>query len=398
MPTFAYAARDARGIPARGKVEAADASRAQTILQQQGYFITALRPLRIWTLAARERSPRHEDIVALTHELSALIGAGLPLLPALQTLREQAHTPVLAGALHAVQADIEAGRALSQALGKHPQLFSTFYVAMIRAGEAAGALDWTLQQLAAHLERDMHLRRKLQGMLLYPGLVLSLAAVVAGVFTVLIIPAFERVYRSAGATLPLPTLVLVAVSHFVRSYGPVLLLLGVAGAIAARGRWRHARPAVARIFLRLPHVGRLARLVVADRFIRTLGMMLHSGLPVLTALEVAAGVVDHPDVASAVAAIIEAITRGRRLSEPMRGHALFPPMVIRMVAVGERSGTLDQMLAKAAEVLDRDVDYTLQRTMAMLEPLLTIVLGAVIGFLLIALYLPIFGLGRAVLR
>jgi type IV pilus assembly protein PilC len=398
MPTFAYAARDGRGMPARGQVEAEDASRAQALLQQQGYFITDLRPQRTRTLFGRERGPRPEDVVAFTHELSALIGAGLPLLPALQALREQTDSPVLAGALRATQADIEAGRALSQALVRHPRLFSHFYVAMIRAGEAAGALDWTLQQLAAYLERDLQLRRKVQGMLIYPALVLSLAAAVAGVFTVLIIPAFERVYRSAGAALPLPTLLLVAVSHFVRSYGPVLLVLGAAGAIAARGRWRRARPAAARLIMRLPHVGRLARLVAATRFIRTLGMMLHSGVPVLTGLEVSAGVVDHPAVASAVAAITDAIHRGRRLSEPMRGHALFPPVVTRMVAVGERSGTLDQMLARAAEVLDRDIEYALQRTVAVLEPLLTIVLGAVIGFLLIALYLPIFGLGKAVLR
>jgi type IV pilus assembly protein PilC len=398
MPTFTYVVRDARGAPARGLVEAEDASRAQAILQQQGYFITALRPRRTLLPFSRERHPRPEDIVAFTHEFAALIGAGLPLLATLQALREQTDTPIFAAALQAVQTDVQAGRALSQALVRHPRLFSDFYVGMIRAGEAAGALDWTLQQLATYLEREVQLRRKLQGMLIYPAIVLSLAVVVTGVFTALIIPAFERVYRSAGARLPLPTLVLIGVSHFIRTYGPELLLLGAAGVIATRDRWRRARPALAQLVLRLPHVGRLARLVAANRFIRTLGMMLRSGVPVLSGLDVAAQVVDHPAVAGAAASMAEAIQRGRRLSEPMRGNTLFPPVVTRMVAVGERSGTLDEMLERAAEVLDRDIEYALQRTVAYLEPTLTLVLGAVIGFLLIALYLPIFGLGKAVLR
>jgi len=398
MPTFTYAVRDARGTPARGVVEAEDASRAQAILQQQGYFITALRPRRVGLPFSRERNPRLEDIVAFTHEFAALITAGLPLLSALQALREQTDTPVLAAALRAVQADIEAGRPLSQALVRHPRLFSAFYVGMIRAGEAAGVLEWTLQELATYLEREVQLRRKLQGMLIYPAIVLSLAVVVGGIFTMLIIPAFERVYRSAGATLPLPTLMLIGVSRFIRIHRVALLLLGVVGGVALRQRWPRVRPVVTRVVLRLPHVGRLARLVAANRFIRTLGMMLHSGVPVLSGLDVAAHVVDHPAVAAAVASMTDAIHRGRRLSEPMRGNPLFPPVATRMVAVGERSGTLDEMLAKAADVLDRDIEYTLQRTIAFLEPALTLVLGALIGFLLIALYLPIFGLGKAVLR
>lgn len=398
MPTFAYVVRDASGMPIKGLLEAEDASRAQAILQQQGYFITALQPRRTLALFGVRRPPRLEDVAAFTHQLAALVGAGLPLLSAVQALREQADTPMLAAALQTVQADIEAGRALSQALARHPRLFSAFYVGMVRAGEVAGALDWALQQLAVYLEREVQLRRRLKAMLIYPALVLSLAAVVSAVFVMLIIPAFERVYRSAGAALPLPTLLLVAVSHFVREYALALIIGGAAAAVAVRGRWRRARPAVDRLILRMPHVGRVVRMVLVDRFVRTLGMMLRSGVPILSGLEAAAAAVDHQAMTAAIASITDAIHRGRRLSEPMRGNPLFPPVVTRMVAVGERSGTLDEMLAKAAEVLDRDIDYALQRTMTVLEPLLTVVLGAVVGFLLISLYLPIFGLGKAILR
>ena len=398
MPTFAYVCRDATGMPIKGLLEAEDASRAQVILQQQGYFITALQPRRMLSLFGALRPPSPEDIAAFTHQLAALIGAGLPLLAALQALREQTDTPMLSASLQSVQADIEAGRALSQALARHPRLFSAFYVGMIRAGEVAGALDWTLEQLASYLEREVQLRRRLKGMLVYPAIVLALAAVVSGIFVVLIIPAFERVYRSAGATLPLPTLMLVALSHFVREYALALLIGGAAAAVVVRGRWHRARPAVDRLVLRIPHVGRLIRMVLVHRFVRTLGMMLRSGVPVVSGLEASAAAVDHRGMAAAIASITDAIQRGRRLSEPMRGNPFFPPVVIRMVAIGERSGTLDEMLAKAASVLDRDIEYALQRTMTFLEPVLTVVLGAVIGFLLIALYLPIFGLGRAVLK
>jgi len=398
MPTFAYVVRDAGGMPVKGLLEAEDASRAQAILQKQGYFITSLRLRRALAGLGAVRRAGLAEIAAFTHQLSALVGAGLPLLSALQALREQAEASTLAAAIQAVQADIEAGQGLSQALARHPRLFSAFYVGMIRAGELAGALDWTLQQLASYLEREVQLQRKLKGMLLYPAIVLALAAVVSGIFVMLIIPAFERVYRSAGATLPLPTLVLVAVSHFVREYAPALIIGGAAAAVAFRGRWRRAKPSVDRWMLRIPHVGRLTRMVLVDRFVRTLGMMLRSGVPILSGLEAAAAAVDHQVMAAAIASITDAIHRGRRLSEPMRGNPLFPPLVTRMVAVGERSGTLDEMLAKAADLLDRDIEYALQRTITFLEPLITVVLGAVIGVMLIALYLPIFGLGRAVVR
>jgi type IV pilus assembly protein PilC len=398
MPTFAYVVRDTSGMPIRGLLEAEDASSAQAILQQQGYYITALRPRRMQGLLKARQSPGVEEIAAFTHQLAALVGAGLPLLSALQVLREQADTPGLAAALQTVQADIEAGRALSQALARHPQVFSSFYIGMVRAGEVAGSMDETLQRVAAYLEREVRLRRKLQGMLIYPAIVLSLAVVVAGIFTVFIMPAFERVYRRAGAALPLPTRTVIALSHFVREYGFALVIIGIVGAVALRGRWRRAKPAVDRLLLRIPHVGRLVRLVLVDRFVRTLGMMLRSGVPVLSGLEEAAAAVDHQAMAEAIASITTVIQRGRRMSEPMRGNPLFPPMVTQMVVIGERSGTLDEMLAKAAEVLDRDIEHALQRTMTFLEPVLTIVLGAVIGFLLIALYLPIFGLGKAIVR
>lgn len=398
MPTFAYVVRDASGMAIRGLLEAEDASRAQAILQQQGYFITALHPRRMRGVLATRRAPGVEEIAAFTHQLAALVGAGLPLLSALQALQDQADAPRLAAALQTIQADIEAGRALSQALARHPQLFSSFYIGMVRAGEVAGALDWTLQQMAGYLEREVRLRRKLQGMLIYPTIVLSLAVVVCTVFTIFIMPAFERVYRRAGAPLPLPTRMLIGLSHVVREYGVVLIIAGVIGVVVLRGRRRRAKPAIDRLLLRTPYINRLARLILVDRFVRTLGMMLRSGVPAVTGLEEAAAAVDHQAMAEAIATITAAIQRGRRLSEPMRANPLFPPVVTQMVVIGERSGTLDEMLAKTAEVLDRDIEHALQRTMTVLEPLLTIVLGAVIGFLLVALYLPIFGLGRAVLR
>lgn len=398
MPTYAYVVRDASGTPMRGVLEAEDASAAATILQQQGYFITTLQPRPAFALPGIRRTPGLEEVAAFTHQFAALVSAGLPLLSSLQALREQVDTPELEAALQFVQTDIEAGRPLSVALARHPRLFSPFYTGMVRAGEVGGALEGTLQQLAAYLDREVQLRRKLKAMLTYPAIVLSLAVAVGAVFTMFIIPAFEGVYRSAGAALPLPTLGLLAISHAVRGYALPLFIGSAAAVLVLRGRRHSIRSAIDRLVLRMPHVGRVVRMVLVDRFCRTLAMMLRSGVPVVSGLEAAAGAVGHPAVTAAAASITDAIHRGRRLSEPMRANPLFPPVVTRMVAIGERSGTLDEMLARAAEILDRDIEYALQRTTAVVEPLLTVVVGAVIGGLLIALYLPIFGLGKAVVR
>jgi len=398
MPTFVYACRDTAGARLRGELQAEHPDAAVAILRQRGYYVTSLRLRRELAGLRWRRRVDPQDVAVFTHQLAALLSAGGSLLAALQVLREQAETPDLATAIHAVQIDIEAGKRLSQALGAHPQFFSPFYVGMVRAGEIAGSLDTILQRLAFYLEREVTVRQKLRGMLIYPAIVLALAAAVAGVFILLIIPVFDRIYRSAGAALPLLTLLLVEVSRAVRQYAVLLIVIILIGVEALRRQRHRLKPAADRVLLRIPHFGQVFRIVLVDRFVRTLKMMLESGVPVLTGLEATAAAVDHPLMAETIQQISAAIQGGRRISEPMRQSALFPPMVTSMIAIGEHSGTLDEMLGRVADVLDREIEYALRRAMTFVEPLLTLVLGAVVGIILLALYLPIFGLGKAIAR
>lgn len=403
MQTFDYTVRDASGAIQRGVVEADDPAVARARLRQQGYFITALRPHRDRAASMPRwlsRGVSLDELATVTFQLSALVGAGITLPRGLEILQAETASPRMQRALSSVRKEIEAGRALSQALAKHPEVFSPLYVGMVRSGEVTGILDQALERLATLLDREVVLRQKVRAVLIYPAIVLAMAALVITVFLVYVVPAFEKVYRAGGASLPVPTLVLMALSRVVRRY-LVLIVASVAVAAvvtAQRGIWSRFRPWVDSLILRLPALGRVAKVVLVSRFARTLGTMLRSGVPILRALEATADAVDQREMRRAIGAMQAEIDRGRRLREAMGRIPLFPPMVLQMVALGEESGTLDVLLERAADLLDRQAEYAAKRLLTIMEPVLTLALGAVVGLILIALYLPMFGLARAVLR
>ena len=398
MPTFEYVARDNHGVQVRGRVEAQDDARARAHLQRSGLFLTSIRARRAILRPARGAAPG--DVAAMTFHLAMLLGAGLPLSQALAALAEQTENARLRGVVAELARDIEEGRSLSDALGRFPDLFGQVFVGMVRNGELTGRLDEALGRLAEYMDRDLEIRKKIREALLYPMIVLSVAAGVLAVFLTFIIPAFDRIYRSVGASLPLMTRMLMAGS---RSFRAGLPLIAAAVVIVAlppiRQRIRAALAApVQRLVLRLPRVGALAKSAFLSRFARALGIMLRTGVPIVSALEVAGAVVGLPDFGSVVEGLKQQIMEGHRLADAMRETGWFTPMVIQMTGLGEESGRLDVMLDRAATILEREFDLQMRRFFTLLEPALTLLIGAIVGLLLVALYLPIFGLAKAVVH
>lgn len=397
MPSFEYVSRDARGALVRGRVEALTDAEARARLRQRGLFVTALTE---WRPPRRGATRTVADVALLAHHLATLVGAGLPLLQGLQALAEQLDDPRLRALVEALAADIQEGRQLSAAMARRPDVFSPVVVGIVRSGEIGGRLDEALARLAAYLERELEFRRRVRDALLYPGFVLVLALAVLGVFLTVIIPAFDRVYRSAGAELPALTQALVMASRLVRA-NLLLLLTGVPVALLPPVRRRLGEAVTALLLAlgqRVGPVRALAHTLQLARFTQALGALLQSGVPVLTAIEVARDAGASPAFARVTEALQTAISEGRRLSEGMRATGTFPPLVVRMVALGEESGRLDAMVVRVGEVLDREFERAVRRLLAFLEPVLTLALGAIVGFIMLALYLPIFGLGRTVLR
>ncbi len=401
MPAYAYTGRDGTGVPVRGVIAAEDEAVASARLRGQGLFITSLRPRTRWAaVGMRRRRPGLEEVAAFTYHLAGLVASGIPLLRGLEVAREQEEDGVLRDVIGELRIGIEAGQSLSAAMGDHPEIFPPVYVGIVRSGEAGGVLDQALLRLTDYLDREVALRQKARSMALYPAFVLVLAGVVVTVFGMFVIPAFEKVYRSAGAPLPLATTVLIGFSRLLRAYWlPGLLTAAAAAwALASTGLWARLSAAGTRLLGRIPRVGAVVRLVRVNRFLRTFAAMYASGVPVMMALDITAGSVFEPEVTAAAGYLKERIASGGRLSEAMRGVALFPPMVHRMTAMGEESGRLDELMRRTCDLLDREIDFAIKRLVTLAEPLLTLALGGVVAAILLALYLPVFGLPRAILR
>ena len=336
----------------------------------------------------------------LTYDLAMLLGAGLPLVQSLEVLGDQATEVRLRDVVRHLVQEIREGRRFSDALGAYPDLFPPLYRGIVTNGETSGRLDQALERLAAYLERELEFRKKVRDLLLYPAMVLAMAGLVLTIFLVYIIPAFERVYRRAGHSLPLLTRLLVSWSHAVRLGLPVAAALAAALVFPEARRWvqRRCEVLAQRAMFALPHAGALAHTALLGRFAHSMAMMLRSGVPLLSTLEVAGAVGGPPAFGSMIEGLRRSVVQGRRLSDAMRATGWFPPMFLRMVTVGEETGRLDVMVERASVILDREFDVRMRRFLTVLEPILILLVGAVVGILLMALYLPMFGLARGLMR
>ena len=341
---------------------------------------------------------RIRDLVLFTRQFSVMISAGLPLTRALETLALQSESPTLQRAARDTLRDVEAGATLAGALGRHPGVFPPLYVNMVHAGESGSRLDGILARLATFLEKSEQLRRKIRGAMLYPAVVLAVAVAVLATLLLFVIPTFETVFASFDALLPLPTRVVIGVSRTIQGWWWAMLL-ATGGAYLLFRRWiatEAGRRYLDRLRLRLPVLGSLTRRAAISRFTRTLGTLLSSGVPILEGLEITARTAGNHVIQDAVLASRSAIQRGASIARPLRETGVFPPMVARMIHVGEETGELDGMLSRIADFYDDQVDAGVEGLLKILEPALIVILGGLVGGMIIAMYLPIFGLVEAI--
>jgi len=397
--TFDYVTIDTDGKRSKGKVDASNEAAAAQMLKQQGVV-----PLSISQTGTGLRSDIHipgltgrtrlKDLAIFARQFATMTAAGMSLLRSLAVLEDQATRPGLKKALGDVRGDIEAGTSLSGALSRH-RTFPTLMVAMIRAGETGGFLDSALERTAANLEKELVLRGKIKSALTYPVLVLLFSGVMIAGVLIFIVPIFEKMFRQFGGALPLPTQVIVTASHTMAWSGPLVVGVVVVVVVVTKRALRinpGLRLRFDRLKLRLPVFGPLLKKITVSRFARTLGTLLSVGVPVMQALEVVAATAGNAVVADATKDLQTAVREGRPMSTGLRKHAVFPQMVTQMVEVGEESGQISQMLDKVADFYDREVDSATEALTASIEPIMVVVMGAIVGGMVVCLYLPMFSI------
>jgi type IV pilus assembly protein PilC len=393
---YAYKVKDARGRFVEGKVEAASEAAVAERLRAMGYVPLEVRPAnagmqREITLGRRKRV-KMKDLSVFSRQFATMIDAGLTMLRGLTILSEQVENPELRRVLRQVKQDVEAGQSLSAAFGKVPEVFPPLMVNMTRAGEAGGFLDVTMRQIADNFEAEVKLRSKIKSAMTYPVVVFIMAILMCVGMLIFIVPVFKGMFEQLGGELPLPTQVLVMLSSGLRFAAPVLVVLLVTLAWAWRkyGKTQQVRNVVDPLKLRLPVFGDLFAKLALARFARNLGTLLASGVPILQSLEIVSETTGSVVIARALREVQDSVSRGETVAGPLARHAVFPPMVVQMIASGEETGAIDQMLQKIAEFYDAEVEATTEALTALIEPLMIAFLGAVVGSMIIALYMPIF--------
>jgi type IV pilus assembly protein PilC len=399
MPTFTYTARDARG---ELKTATIDAQNREDVVAQ-------LRRMRMVVVKIEDakNAPKKKimgggikmrDIVIFTRQFSTMINSGLPLVQALDILAKQSENKNLSDVTRQVVFDVESGNTVADALKKHPKAFSDLYVNMVAAGEAGGILDTILMRLAVFMEKNDQLVRKVKGAMIYPAVISTVAAGAIIILLIFVIPTFQKMFGSAGIELPLPTRIVIGMSQFLQGYWWLIGALGAAAVWAFKkyNATANGKLQVDKILLRVPILGDVIRKSAVSRFTRTLGTLISSGVSILDGLEITAKTSGNRVIQDAIMASRASIAGGDTISAPLAKSKVFPPMVISMIAVGEQTGGLDEMLSKIADFYDEEVDAAVAGLLAMMEPLMIVFLGGVVGGMIVAMYLPIFNMINAV--
>ncbi|MBD3371683.1 MAG: type II secretion system F family protein [Candidatus Coatesbacteria bacterium] len=386
MAKFIYRGRAADGGSVRGELEATDEDAVLAALRARGVLVTSLEPA-----ASRDIRVRNRDLVVFTRQFATMLSAGLPLVQTLGTLAEQSPEGLAEIAVD-VRRQIEAGQPLSAALERYPRTFNRLYCALVRAGEISGNLEVIFERLAGYLERSDALRRRVRSAVAYPMVVLTMVVLLGLGFMLFIIPLFSGIFDAFGGDLPLPTRIVVGLSEFLQTYWyiPLLLVLVVWAFFKFYGRTAEGRYSLDRLKLRLPIFGKLMTRVSVARFSRTLGTLVRSGVPIMDGLAITAATVGNRVLEDAVRETRRQVGEGRTFAEPLAETEIFPPMVTAMIAVGERTGRLEEMLNKVADFYDDEVRTSVEGLSSLLEPILMIIMGLVVGGLVVSMYLPIF--------
>ncbi len=338
---------------------------------------------------------KDKDIVVFTRQFSTMINAGLPLVQALEILSSQVENKNFGKTIAQIKTDVESGLTYADALKKHPKVFSELYVNMVAAGEAGGVLDTILNRLAAYIEKAMKLKKKVKGAMVYPAVVTAVAILVIVIIMLFVVPTFSKMFSQLGGTLPLPTRMVIGLSNFIAGIGGLItLIVGIAAIvfIVQFRKTEKGKRITDSILLKLPIFGALLKKVAVAKFTRTLGTLISSGVPILDCLDITAKTSGNKVVEYSILNVRKEVMGGKTLADPIKKAKVFPPMVTHMVAVGESTGALDAMLSKIADFYDDEVDAAVSNLTAMMEPVLMIFLGTTVGFIVVAMYLPIFKL------
>jgi len=393
MPTFNWQGVDAQGRPVHGRVQAPQAGLARAQLRRQGFQSVKLQ--RLWW--ARQSVVKPADVALMTRQLAALLHAGVPLLQALHMLSRSLTSATLVAVVQQLHQDVGNGMALHEALAQHPMLFSGLYTSMVQAGESAGILDTLLARLAHTLEKNEALRSRVRSALMYPSAVMGVAVAVVVLILVFVVPVFEEVFMSFGADLPWATQMVVALSDGLSRWGPVALAMALASMVLwskapdTQGAFNNT---LERWLLRWPVLGSLMATAVTARWAQTLSALLEAGVPLDEALGPVAQACDHTVYARVTQHMQRKVAQGSRLSEAMEQTGRFPAMLVQLCATGEETGALDTLLSRAGDLMESELDDRVNGLSSLLEPLIIVVLGGLIGGILVAMYLPIFRLGQ----
>ncbi len=399
MPLFEYTARNpSNGQIQKGQVDLASKEEVTAFLRKQRMMMVSVReapkPIKI----SFGNTIKTRDIVIFTRQFATMINAGLPLVQSLDILAKQTENPTLKEVVRQVVYDVEAGNTLADAFRKHPTAFSELYVNMIAAGEAGGILDTILLRLATFMEKNDALIRKVKGAMVYPAVIMSVAVIAISVLLIFVIPTFQSMFASVNMELPLPTRVVIAMSNFLTSYWWAILG-GIALTLFAIKRY-YATPdgkkQIDTMLINAPVLGDVIRKSAVSRFTRTLGTLISSGVAILDGLEITAKTAGNRVIHDAVMDSRASIAGGDTIAGPLEKSKVFPPMVVSMIAVGEQTGGLDEMLSKIADFYDEEVDVAVSALLSLMEPMMIVILGVVVGGMVIAMYLPIFDMMNAV--
>jgi type IV pilus assembly protein PilC len=398
---YTYKVRDKQGVLRSGVLDAESRNLVVQKLLAQGLFILSVdevKESKEIKLSLSFGKVKTKDLVVFTRQLSTMLAAGLSILRSFSILAEQTGDKKLKAAIIQIREDIESGTALWEAMNKHPKIFTGVYVSMIRAGEMGGVLDTVLDRLGNHLERDEEINSKVKAASIYPTMISIFAVIMVFGIITFVMPSFTAMFTSAGVELPAPTRILLGVGLFLKKF-ILLVIVFIILIIYLLRKWgttKAGRFFYDNLFLRVPVLGKTISRIVVSRFARTMGTLVKSGIPVLQALEVVEDVVGNAVIAGAIGKARKSIKEGDTITGPLEATGAFEPMVTQMIAVGEETGSLDEMLTRMSDYYDREVMYSIDALMSMIEPLMIVVVALMVGGVVIATLLPVFDMIKLV--
>ncbi len=401
MPIYIWKGVNSYGEKRSGKIEAQSEAAALSMLRKIRVKPTVLKEAPkdlLSSVAMFQPKVTGKDVVIFTRQLSTMIDAGLPLVQSLDILGSQQENPTFKKLLTEIRLDVETGMTFADAMKKHPKVFDNLYCNMIDAGEVGGILDTILNRLAGFMEKSMSLKKKIKGAMTYPIICLCISIIITAVILIFVVPVFAKMFADFGSALPAPTQIVVDASNFVKGNFFIMIgaMLAVVVAIKKIYNTEKGRKKIDIFLLKAPVFGPIIRKVAVAKFTRTLGTMLHSGVPILESLNVVGKTAGNKVIEQAVFRVADSITEGRSIAEPLDETGVFPSMVVQMINVGEATGALDTMLEKIADFYDEEVDQAVENMTAMIEPFMMVFLGGLIGGLVIAMYLPIFKMASVI--